>query len=461
MNLVRHLDSATLKCKIQVCVATDEGFHEALVVQISRQELRVEMEGSCPKGALVTVSLNGSPNGRRAVPCRINWCRRKPRQSRLKVASLVILGNLQELDASWLSPTLAGLEHSEALHRGEWRWQPPVSLSLAAEVDPPDHEPLQEPDLFESPAPQLVEADANPRGDEMDELDQALQAIPSLEEEEEVAPELPSMELEAVFDSHLAGLLSEAKARLQRRSRLLERMLSGLRSFAVEDGVSVMERRRIGRLQCSYELVCQSAQGKVKAHVVDVSPVGIAFESSQPLRKGARVELLPPGGLEFDGTSLVHARVAYSRKLGHAHRTGLIVEDEDLLNTWLGVALRFLGFSRAHLDQRRKFVRARAHLPVEARGWRGDFVPGYFLDLGRGGALLQSPISWNRDEQIRLIIGPLGSLPLLYLSGFVLHQEQAPGSAGWLVRLRFAELDPTRIRQLDRYILALLRAAHP
>ena len=79
-------------------------------------------------------------------------------------------------------------------------------------------------------------------------------------------------------------------------------------------------------------------------------------------------------------------------------------------------------------------------------------MQGVFLDLGRGGALLQSSSPWRSGDQVRLVVGPLGNLPLLYLQGLVLNCRPDEDEQ-WLVSVRFLEQN----RQLDHYILALLR----
>ena len=226
--------------------------------------------------------------------------------------------------------------------------------------------------------------------------------------------------------------------------------------------LSVVERRLLGRLKCHFEIMLQGEQESFSAVAVDLSPAGIGIETSRSLRRGTVVALQAPSGLEFLDTSEVRAQVRYSKKQPGKIRIGLSLEDGDLLNTWLAEALRFLGFSRHHVGQKRRFVRARPHqhLPVEICGWRGDSVMGQVLDIGRGGVFFQSPRPWHLEEPIRLAIGPLGQLPVLYISGMVIHQQHRPDSGDWLVRVRFLEVDAAQM-QVDKYVLTLLRALNP
>ena len=249
-------------------------------------------------------------------------------------------------------------------------------------------------------------------------------------------------------------LLIDAQVRIAQPTPLLSRMLRGLRSFAVEDGVSLVERRRIRRMRCHYEVTCNVGGQSFEALAIDVSPAGIGLDTAFTFRKGAVFSVQAPAIPEFAGLAPMVGKVRHTRSL--RHRVGLILERTDLLHSWIGMALRSLGFSRAHLEEKRRYGRARTYLAVEARGWRGDFVQGFFLDLGRGGALLQSPQSFVREEQVRLVVGPLGPLPLLYLPGLVVNQRRDPDSQGWLVSVRFLELTKRRMYQLDQYILALL-----
>ena len=62
--------------------------------------------------------------------------------------------------------------------------------------------------------------------------------------------------------------------------------------------------------------------------------------------------------------------------------------------------------------------------------------------------------SWEVGEALRLILGPIGYLPTLFLSGVVLHQR--PDTEGFLVNLSFIDPAGTNLRRLDLYIKTIL-----
>jgi hypothetical protein len=431
-----------------------------VVSNISLAGLRLEVGSRLVKGEILELQFRDP--ALRSVACQVQWCRRLPKKETL-LAGVSFTATLAQLRGTWLIEALEALDTIGAYYQGLAPpiVQPPLSEAFSSEPAPeivveveatasleePTSELLTESQVAEiADACRLSLSASEHPGAETGELSSANKYTAFQEVSHLVAP--------PARDEAWAQLLHDAQLRLKQASPLLTRVLSGLRAFAVEDGVSLVERRRIRRMRCQYEVVCHLGAQSFRALVVDLSPAGLGLETAFTFRKGTVFSVLAPELPEFSGFAPMVGKVRHVKLL--QHRVGLVLEPTDLLRSWVGISLRTLGFSRAHLEEKRRFVRARTYLAVEARGWGGDFVKGFFLDLGRGGALLQSPQAFQREEQVRLVVGPLGPLPLLYLPGLVVNQRRDPDSAGWLVSVRFLELTKRRMSQLDQYILALL-----
>jgi len=391
--------AARLACLLPVIVELPERSFAAFVTNISSRGLRLDLECRLTKGARVRLSQRDSAHG--PVTCVVRWCRKLPHKDRL-LAGVEVDSAPDELHSSWVVSILGTLGYVERLDDP----RPPAPRPAETE---PEAEP---PELLHLPLP------ATPRG--------------------------------SLDDDAWSELLETARIRIAAGASPLSKLLSGLRSFALEDTVSVNERRRLGRLEATWPVEYVLDRGRTAGSLLDLSLGGLGLRSERALRKGAPVKVEPPFPLNH--LSAVTGKVRYTRPTPQGFRSGVVFELSAAAASWVGPALRQLGFGPHHLDCKRRYVRARAHLPVEARSWRGDFVQGVFLDLSRGGALLQSVTPWRSGDQVRLVVGPLGGLPLLYLQGLVLNQRQHEDGQ-WLVSVRFLEQN----RRLDQYILALLR----
>lgn len=396
--------AARLACLLPVVCETSSGdLFPAFVTNISSRGMRLDLERRLAKGQRVRLAQRDSAHG--PVTCVVRWCRKLPHKERL-LAGVEVDSPPEELHGSWVVSILGTLGYVERLD---------------------DPRPLVPPSPEPGPAPAVGEPEL---------------AEPLVEE--------PRPTRAPLDDTAWADLLETARTRLGAGGSPLSKLLSGLRSFALEDTVSVNERRRLGRMEATWPVECRLDKGKLTAALVDLSLGGLGLRTDGVLRKGATVVVEAP--FPLGDLPPVTGKVRYTRPTQNGIRSGVVFDVKAAAGSWIAPALRQLGFGPHHLDCKRRYVRARAHLPVEARSWRGDFVQGIFLDLGRGGALLQSSSPWRSGDQVRLVVGPLGNLPLLYLQGLVLNCRQDEDGQ-WLVSVRFLEQN----RQLDQYILALLR----
>lgn len=404
-----------VSCNVPVhCELNGESFDGALK-DVSPRGMRLELGRRLARNETLKISRPGVEL--KPVLAVVRWCRRHAHREVL-LAGLEVEMSANELQGSWAQPILATFDF---LH--------PVAIELI-----PEPMPLQLHEAPEPPTPvafrPVVEALTVP---------QIIQVEPS--EPAQISP----LELEIrPHPEEWNALLADAQQRLiSQRQPLFNKILKGFREFAFEDKASVEERRRVLRLTCLY----QAQLGEV----LDLSPAGLGMVSNRKLSRGALMQISAPA--QYSEFAPVDGTVRFCRPFRDRFRLGLEFRG-SLIPTWANPALRDLGFSPTHLDQKRRYVRAQTSLPIEVRDWRGDFELATLLDLSRGGTLLRSSKSWEIGEALRLILGPIGYLPTLFLSAVVLHQRPDPD--GWLVNLSFIDAGGTNLSRLDLYIKTIL-----
>ena len=433
-----------LSCSIAILCHRGSETFPALVSNVSLDGLRVESKERLLKGQRLLLELPGRASADMAwVPCIVQWCRRLPRKdgmlAGLRFDSATDLDSTSahgHLAGTWLMAILDALGFIQSFQQEPSRTNghsaPPCG------VEPPLKEEAVTPSTIEAAEAETCEPPSE-------------WARTPMEPEPTWAPPAP--------DDEWNALLADARAQAESLAKapLLRRVLSTLRSFAVEDTASVFERRHMTRLSCDFKVTCARGRECFTAHVIDLHPGGLALRYRQPLNRGTLLRIEPPEEAPYYGTSACSGRVLYCRGVAKEYRLGVLLETNGPAGSWAPVALKRLGFNRSHLAEKRRYVRAQSDLAVEVRSWSGDLVRGVFVDLGRGGALLRSPKPWQPGEQVRFVVGPLARLPLLYLSGFVVHQRPEKGTENWLVSVRFAETDTARLKRLEQYLYALLR----
>ncbi|MBS2036594.1 PilZ domain-containing protein [bacterium] len=414
-----------VSCNVPVrCELNGESFDGALK-DVSPRGMRLELGRRLARNEILKISRPGVDL--KPVAAIVRWCRRHAHREVL-LAGLELEMSNDDLQATWAQPILATFDF---LHPVAIELIPePVPLQLGEAADPLPSE-AAEPSLSEPmTVPEVIHAE------EMETAADTVE-ISALEMEIKPSPE------------EWNQMLGEAQNRLVNKPQpLINKILKGFREFAFEDKASVEERRRVSRLTCLYET--NLGKGGT-AEVLDLSPAGLGLVTSRKLSRGVIVQLNPPA--QYSDFTAIEGTVRYCRPYRDRFRIGLEYKG-SLLPTWVNPALRDLGFTTNHLDQKRRYVRAQTSLPVEVRDWRGDFELATLLDLSRGGTLLRTTKSWEIGEALRLILGPIGYLPTLFLSAVVLHQRPDPD--GWLVNLSFIDASGTNLSRLDLYIKTIL-----
>lgn len=407
-----------VSCNVPVrCELNGEAFDGALK-DVSPRGMRLELGRRLARNEVLLISRPGVDL--KPVSAIVRWCRRHAHRD-LLLAGMELEMSHEDLQLSWAQPILATFDF---LH--------PVAIELV-----PEPVPLQLGEASE-PAPTVVS----------DPIPPEVMVVPEVIHAEEVMSTPLEMEIKPSPEQWNL-MLGEAQSRLVNRPQpLINKILKGFREFAFEDKASVEERRRVSRLTCLYEI----GLGKgANAEILDLSPAGLGLVTNRKLSRGAVLQLSPPG--QYSDFTEIEGSVRYCRPFRDRFRIGMEFKG-SLLPTWANPALRDLGFTPTHLDQKRRYVRAQTSLPIEVRDWRGDFELATLLDLSRGGTLLRTTKSWEIGEALRLILGPIGYLPTLFLSAVVLHQRPDPD--GWLVNLSFIDASGTNLTRLDLYIKTIL-----
>ena len=424
-----------VSCNVPVrCEQEGEAF-EASLKDVSPRGMRLELGRRLTKGDSVWIhrpSVDLEP-----VHALVRWCRRHAHRSVL-LAGLELQMSDEAVAKSWAQPILSTFEFLQPL--AIELIPPPTPVALNEVAVEPIHEPAAKSE------PEVV--DVTDSVDSLQAEDESHKFVP--EDSDLSVPDVLHVEMEPEMPQEAwEQLLETAEQRLNHKpQKLLKKLLKGFRDFAFEDTASVEERRRCLRLTCHYDV---SVPTLGPAIVLDLSPAGLGFLSQRKQSRGSTIEVEPPP--KYKGMAALQTYVRYCRPFRDRYRVGVEFRC-PLVPSWANPALRELGFTPVHLEQKRKYVRAQTALPVEVRDWRGEFELATLLDLSRGGTLVRTRKSWEIGESVRLILGPIGYLPTLFLSGVVLHQRPEP--EGWLVNLSFIEAGGTNLGRLDLYIKTIL-----
>jgi len=422
-----------VSCNVPVsCESSGDQFDGALK-DVSPRGMRLELGRRLNRGDRVTIRRPSVEL--QAVVAVVRWCRRHAHRPIL-LAGLEFQMSDQEVAQSWAQPILSTFEFLQPLAIELIPAPTPLEIG---EIVPEVTEPAarSEPEILEiEPVTPIPTPALDPRF-VPDHGDLAVPDVLHVEME----PDMSEQEWEK--------LLADAQERLNHQpQRLLNKLLKGFREFAFEDRASVEERRRCLRLTCHYEV---EGTGLGPVTIMDLSPAGLACLSAKKLARGTNLTVAPPA--RFSNSQPINSFVRYCRPYRDRFRIGLEFKG-SLVPTWVSPALKEIGLRPYHLEQKRRYVRAQTALPIEVRDWRGEFEVATLLDLSRGGTLLRTTKNWEVGETLRLILGPIGYLPTLYLSGLVLHQR--PDPQGWLVNINFIDAAGTNLTRLDLYIKTIL-----
>jgi c-di-GMP-binding flagellar brake protein YcgR len=242
---------------------------------------------------------------------------------------------------------------------------------------------------------------------------------------------------------------------------MLKEILAGLKTLTLGRGVTATgERRRLVRLKCRYPVTCELERSAFRAVVVDMGVQGLRLEIPERLKRGQVVHVTYTGAQGHFAVDSVRCQVNWTRRNLHGHlEAGLSYEDleSNLERSWVKVILRELGFDAVSIFQRRKARRVVAMLNVLLRRPGRGGLNARVLNLGVGGALLQTLDPFERGQVLTMDLGPVKGLSVLSVSAEVLTCRYEPRSQSWFCGVRFQGLADRQLDLLSRYLVHLLK----
>lgn len=221
-----------------------------------------------------------------------------------------------------------------------------------------------------------------------------------------------------------------------------------------------VERRKLVRLRCSYELKAVLHDKKFKATVVDMGAKGLKLRTGQPLKVGDKISLLPPGPVS-EGGEPVDCKVLWVKQSGRGYSTyaGLLftIKKEQQARSWVRFYLTELGFNPKTVHSQRRFLRAdcvleaRYHSPSLQRTGSGRVY-----NLGVGGLLLESSHDLPLQEPLEIDFAGGDGLRPLKLVGYPIKSKN-DGKVK-LIGVEFRDLNAPQLEGLGRYLKHLLKA---
>jgi c-di-GMP-binding flagellar brake protein YcgR len=246
---------------------------------------------------------------------------------------------------------------------------------------------------------------------------------------------------------------------LEKFKQLLE---GALAFFQVRATSKAEERRRLIRLRCDYKVQCVVDQEQFEANILDMGLNGMRLRMNHKLKPGSNVFVYHPTRSDRVENEYVLCMVCWSRKRRDSEEleTGLQYADTpgNMRRSWVKFLLKELGFDERAIYTRRKSIRAEASMNGLLTGDDGRELEGTVLNLGAGGALFESEDIFPPSSKIKLRVGPMGSLRVLWLPGIVLHSKRSHEEEPYLTSVRFEDLKAGQVRQLGQYVLHLLKA---
>lgn len=242
---------------------------------------------------------------------------------------------------------------------------------------------------------------------------------------------------------------------------MLDDILGGLRSLVQgRGGGTPDEKRRLIRLKCRYKVTLTTEKRGFTGTVTDMGVQGMRLQVTEKVKPGSHLHVTFPAHSDSFKVDTVRCLVAWCRKSrSGALEAGVRYDDEknNLEKSWVKFILRELGFDEKSIFQRRKTLRAVAMLPATVSRVGQSPLSGRILNLGVGGALLQSDDRLQSGQDLTLDIGPAEGLPLLSVPGHIVSDRYETESRTWFHGVRFRSMDDSRLQQLTRYIVSLLK----
>ncbi len=385
-----------------------------------------------------------------------------------------------EADLSTEGPILEGAasESSDLIDELMGPANAGMEVSLGPEVlGPPDLAPTDDAlfagpavtdtlddDFFSGPAvpTKAPEADASQEttaneyggeGEEDDDEDGLLDdlVLDDVDEEERLEP--PTKE-------YRSSIL-EALRQVQKSDSVTSRaeVLSVLESAVPKEyRAAVSERRRLVRLSCQYEVNCYQGNQIFHATINDISLGGMKIEVTRQLETGSELHVSNPNRTEGEPDERITAQVRWFRvKDDGLAEVGLQFVDppEVLGRSWVVSLLNKVGMQSQVFNQR-KYTRATADFDIDIIDETGDVYPGRCVDLGLGGALIDTHPIFAENDIVTFRCRSFGVHGLLEAESRLVKVKHLDDEYGRYA-LEFENLDAATTKLLGRYVVDLLK----
>ena len=322
-------------------------------------------------------------------------------------------------------------------------------------------------DLFSGPAPSAVveddffsgaapapEVEPEPEIEEEDDFLDDLESHVIEEEEEEERLEPPTKEYRSSILEALRQVQQKGDAASTRAD-----VLSVLESAVPKEyRAAVSERRRLVRLSCEYDVNCFQGNQIFHATIRDISLGGMKIEVSRQLEAGSELQVSNPNRKEGEPDERITAQVRWYRvnNSGKAEVGLQFVDPPEVLGrSWVVSLLNRVGMQSQVFNQR-KYTRAVADFDIDIIDASGDVYPGRCVDLGLGGALVDSTPDFEENDVVTFrcpAFGVHGRLEAESRIVKIKHLEDGYGRYA----LQFENLDAATTKLLGRYVVDLLK----
>lgn len=233
---------------------------------------------------------------------------------------------------------------------------------------------------------------------------------------------------------------------------------------AREVSQSLAEKRRSLRIR-SYVQVRLQAEGQdFKGVVVELGLEGLRVKSPDaPLEEGQTWDVVFAGEGPTEELGPVRMQTAWSQRAGRDMIAGARYVDsrDNMRKSWVRRVLQELGFEENKVYQRRQFIRVDASIPSRLfDGTRCVLNEARVVNLGIGGALLESATAMEKNASLTLEISLWRILPTLRLPVTVLDVRPDLDTGLQLHSLQFGPMEGQQIKILGNYIINMINQTH-
>jgi PilZ domain-containing protein len=245
---------------------------------------------------------------------------------------------------------------------------------------------------------------------------------------------------------------------------IIQGIAKAIRSYPVE------ERRQSIRQVTRYAIYVLAGKKAHEAIVLDVGPKGMRIQTVNKYRTGQKLVLIyrgVPGGKLTrlprqklqEVTTKLPCKVVWHWRMGDAYEAGLRfdVDDHEIKQTWAHTVIEKFNSESGGFEERRKLIRAKAHINAEMRNSEGISIQGMVTNISLGGALFQSKKHMNAGSQVHISVRSHPKLPALRVEGDILHHQFDVVSNSSIHCVRFKDVPQQTASELKSYVTLLLK----